>query len=42
MTVARLEAELGHGEFVRWQVYYGRQAQRAELEAAKAKAKRRG
>jgi hypothetical protein len=31
MTVARLRAEMGQGEFVRWQVFYGRRAQEIEL-----------
>lgn len=32
MTVARLRAEMGNDEFVRWAVYHGRKAQRAQLE----------
>jgi hypothetical protein len=31
MTVARLRAEMGNDEYVWWNVYYGRQAQRDEL-----------
>jgi hypothetical protein len=34
--VARLRAEMDNGEFVRWQVYYARIAQREELERLKA------
>lgn len=37
MTVARLRAEMPNGEFVGWQMYYARKAQREELEALKAK-----
>ena len=33
MTVARLEAEVSNAEYVRWGVYFGRQAQRTELKA---------
>lgn len=33
MTVARLRAEMTQAEYVRWGVYYGRQAQQAELAA---------
>jgi hypothetical protein len=39
MTVAELEDRMGNGEWTRWQVYYGRKAQREELEMAKARAK---
>lgn len=38
MTVAALRAEIPQAEYVQWGVYYGRQAQQAELEAAKVKA----
>ena len=31
MTVARLRAEAPQAEYVRWGVYFGRQAQRAEM-----------
>jgi hypothetical protein len=31
MTVARMTAEMPNDEFVRWGVYYAREAQRAEL-----------
>lgn len=31
MTVARLRAEMPNAEFVRWQMYYGRLAQRREI-----------
>lgn len=41
MTVARIDAEMSYREFVRWQVYLGRKAQRQEQEANKAKAKAR-
>lgn len=41
MTVARLRAEMSAEEFMRWSVYYGRLAQKQELEMAKAKAGRR-
>lgn len=37
MTVARLRAQLSNDEYVRWCVYYGRMAQKQELEALKAK-----
>ncbi|MEH1013047.1 hypothetical protein V6U90_08040 [Micromonospora sp. CPCC 206060] len=37
MTVARMRAEMPNDEFVRWGVYYQRKAQRAELEALKAR-----
>lgn len=32
MTLARLRAEMSNAEFVRWSMYYARQAQRMELE----------
>jgi len=32
MTVARLRAEMPNEEYVYWTVYYGRKAQRRELE----------
>jgi hypothetical protein len=32
MSVARLRSELSSDEFVRWQVYFGRKAQRRELD----------
>lgn len=35
MTVARLRAEMGAEEFMRWSVYYARLAQRDEMAAAK-------
>lgn len=31
MPVATLRAELSNDEWWRWQIYYGRQAQRAEI-----------
>jgi hypothetical protein len=40
MTVARLRAEMPNEEYVRWVVYYGRKAQREQLEAQKARAKK--
>ncbi len=40
MTVAHLRAEMDNGEFVRWQIYYARKAQREELERLKAQASR--
>lgn len=36
MTVARLRAEMSAEEFVHWSVYYGRLAQRQEIELAKS------
>jgi len=38
-TVAELD-EMDHAEYVRWVVYYGRKAQRQDIEAKKAKATR--
>jgi len=35
MTVARLKTEMSNDEYVRWGVYYGRKAQREELERLK-------
>jgi hypothetical protein len=35
MTVGQLRARMGNAEFVQWHIYYAREAQRAELEAAK-------
>lgn len=40
MTVARLRAELSNDEYLRWGIYFGRKAQRDELELLKAKAGR--
>lgn len=37
MTVADLRDRIGQREFLEWQVYYGRQAQKQELEQLKAK-----
>lgn len=31
MTVGRLRAEMSNDEFVRWEIYYARIAQREEL-----------
>lgn len=33
MTVARMEAEMPNAEFMRWQVFFGRRAQREQLAA---------
>lgn len=33
MTVARMRAEMPNSEYVRWNVYYARQAQKLELAA---------
>lgn len=35
MTVDRLRAEMPAEEFMRWGIYYGRKAQREELERMK-------
>jgi len=35
MTVAQLRAEMPNQEFVEWATYYGRKAQREELERLK-------
>lgn len=37
MTVARLRAEMPNAEFVGWQMFYARKAQREELEMLKTK-----
>lgn len=37
MTVGRLRQEMTNDEFVRWSVYFGRKAQRAELAALQRK-----
>lgn len=37
MTVARLRREMSNQEFVYWGTYYGRKAQREELERLKAR-----
>lgn len=39
MTVGRLREEMSNAEYVRWGVFYARKAQRAELEANKARRK---
>lgn len=36
MTVSRLRHEMSNDEFVAWQMYYARLAQREELERLKA------
>lgn len=40
MTVAQLRREMTCREFMQWQVYYGRKAQKQELAALQAKQKR--
>jgi len=42
MTVAELESRMSNAEFVEWQIYYARRAQRQELAEKKAKAKPKG
>jgi hypothetical protein len=37
MTVRRLREEMTMREWIQWGVYYGRKAQRRELEMARAK-----
>jgi len=37
MLVARLRVEMSAAEFLRWQMYYARKAQREELEMLKAR-----
>lgn len=37
MTVGELHDRVGNDEFVRWQVWHGRKAQRQELAAKMAK-----
>lgn len=37
MTVGRMRAEMPNDEFVRWSVYFGRKAQREELEHQRAR-----
>jgi len=39
MTVGELERRMSAAEFVEWQVFYGRRAQRREIEEKKAKGK---
>lgn len=39
MTVARLRVDMTNDEFVRWAVYHGRRAQRAQLDAEAAGAR---
>jgi hypothetical protein len=41
MTVAELNGSMSQDEYMRWQVYLGRKAQRRELEAAKARQRSR-
>lgn len=40
MTVAQLREQISNDEFVRWGTFYARKAQREELEARKAAARR--
>ena len=40
MTVARLRMEMSAREFLRWNMYYARKAQREELETLRAKQRR--
>lgn len=40
MTVGELRERMSADEFMRWNVYYARKAQREELETAKAKRQR--
>lgn len=40
MTVAQLREQMSNDEYMRWNVYYGRIAQRQQLEALKAKGRR--
>jgi hypothetical protein len=37
MLVADLRQRIGQLEYMHWQIYYGRKAQREELELAKAR-----
>ncbi len=37
MTVDEMRDRMSNVEYVRWQIYYGRKAQRLELETSKAK-----
>lgn len=37
MLVADLRDRISHQEYIHWSVYYGRKAQRAELEGLKAR-----
>lgn len=37
MTVSRLRAEMSGLEWMQWTVYYGRKAQRAEMERERAR-----
>lgn len=39
MTVAEMDARMSHGEFVEWQMYHARKAQRQELASKMAKHK---
>lgn len=40
MTVADMRARMSQDEYVRWGVYYGRKAQREELELKRAQGRR--
>lgn len=37
MTVAEMHERMSNAEYVRWNTYYARQAQQAELEQARAR-----
>jgi len=41
LTVGELHAKISNHEFIGWSVYYGRLAQRQEIAAAQARARRR-
>ena len=38
MTVGELRARMGQAEFVRWRIYYARQAQRDEMDRLRGRA----
>lgn len=40
MTVARLKAEMGNDEYVRWGVFLGRRAQREQMQTETRKGKK--
>lgn len=40
MTVARLRAEMSNDEYVQWSVYYGRKAQRRQMQELMAQGRR--
>lgn len=41
MTVARMNLEMPHSEFIGWQAYYARKAQREQLARLNAPGRRR-